>query len=130
MSSKTIEIQKCIDVARRRSFNFDRMVKLCDAQIELFISKIEASNNKPTTHFRMPYTPSEVRVRVFLPVIPISPNETQLLLSYLNNKYINGDKGALVGGHYFSIRKCFFSERIKLSTHRDWIRSIDDYDFE
>lgn len=117
MREETINIQKRLVAARKKSFNFDQMVKLCDTEIELFVSKAMAKNDKPTTDLCMPVAPSETLVSILLPVVPLSPNEVQLLLEYLDDKYINGEEGAVVGGNYFSIRKCFFKDNLKLTTH-------------
>ena len=116
MSEKTISIQNRIRAARTKSFNFDQIVKLCDTKIQHFVENIKKDNDKPTTNIHMPATPSQTRVNILLPMIPMSPNEIQLLLEYLDDKYIEGDGEPVVGGNYFCIRKCFFKNNYQLTT--------------
>lgn len=116
MSEKTISIQSRIRAARTKSFNFDQIVKLCDTKIQHFVKNIKKDNDKPTTNIHMPATPSQTRVNILLPMIPMSPNEIQLLLEYLDDKYIEGDGERVVGGDYFCIRKCIFKDNYKLIT--------------
>lgn len=119
MKDETISIQNRIEAACKQSYNFESMVKLCETQIELFVAQINAANDKPTTILRSPSSPEHTLVSILLPVIPMSPNETQLLLEYLNDKYIGGKEGPVVGGDYFSIRKCFFKNNYKLTTNNN-----------
>lgn len=117
MSNKTSSVLDRIAIACEENSNFDKMVKFCEVQIELFVEKIEADNKKPTTIPRSPASPRDVLLNILLPVIPISPNETELLLEYLNYKYIKFPEKTIVGGDHFHIKKCFLKNNYRLYTH-------------
>lgn len=105
--------------ARRNNYNFDKLVQACEREIKLFVDNVIASNDRPTLFPKEPVSPRDVPFKVYLPVIPISPNETALLLEYLNKTYMDEESGPrLIYGDYFDIGKCWFKDAYKLTTYR------------
>lgn len=121
MREETINIKDRISEACKASSTFEQMVKVCDQEINRFVENIHNQNNKPSSTIRPISDPTNTLVRIFLPIIPISPNETELLLEYLKDKYILGKDGRrIVGGDYFKIKNCIFKQNFKLTTCRDY----------
>lgn len=81
-------------------------------------------NDTPSVIPKTPCDPKSTTISILLPAIPISPKETELLLEYLNTKYLEG-KTRTIGGDYFRIKKCFFKNNYKLSSH--CVDYSDDY---
>lgn len=114
---KNISLKDRMVTARKKNYNFDKLVQACEREIKLFVDNVIASNDRPSLFPRGPAFPRDVPFKVFLPAIPISPNETALLLEYLDNKYMDEDSTRIIYGDYFSIRRCWFKNAYKLKTH-------------
>lgn len=120
--SKNNNIEMQIKKACENNKIFNRFLALCEEAVENWIDKINLENDAPSINPKRRREPCFTRISVLLPVVPISPSETSLLLDYLGQKYIqNYHKGEerCVGGDYFRLRKCFFKNNYKLSTHYD-----------
>lgn len=120
--SKNNNIEMQIKEACEQNKVFSLFLATCEDAIEKWIAKINMENETPSYVPKKRVEPCLTRISILLPVVPISPSETSLLLNYLNDKYINryikGEEGG-VGGDYFRLRKCFFKNNYKLSTHYD-----------
>ncbi len=110
------DIYSQIAGARKCNYCFDEFVKVCEKGIESWKYNLIAKNNFPRMLPKLPREPRYTLVSILLPVVPISPNETKLLLNYLNEKYLENDEKD-IGGDYFTLRKCFFRNNYKLSSH-------------
>ena len=105
-----------ISEARKRNYVFDRFVELCEGGIACWIDKIKAENDVPCLVPKTARQPAYTKISIFLPVVSISPNETNLLMEYLEEKYLKyGTK--TVGGDFFRLKKCLFKQKYKLSSH-------------
>lgn len=115
--SKNISLEERMVAARKENYNFDKLVQACEMEIKRFVDDVIASNDRPSLFPREPASPRNVPFKVFLPALPISPNETALLLEYLNNKYMDENSTRLIYGDYFAIGKCWFKDAYKLTTN-------------
>lgn len=118
-----IEVSKCkkdckknlpkeyvkINALRKADSDFDRLVSEIDKKIENFISGIDSSKS-----FN-PVPASSTLLKIFVTAIPFTAEEKKCLLSYLEKKYHNSNSN-LVGGDYFDIDKCWFSNRYCIKT--------------
>lgn len=117
MSRKTA---MTIAEACEKNPSFAEFVTLCENSIACWIENINVANNAPSIIPRTPRYPANMRISILLPIIPISPNETELLLRYLEKKYLNPN---IIAGDYFKLRKCLFKNNYKLTS-----KCYSDYD--
>lgn len=87
------DIYSQISEAHKCNHCFDEFVKVYEKGIESWKDNLIVKNNFPQMLPKLPREPRYTLVSILLPVVPISPNETKLLLNYLNKKYLeNGEK--------------------------------------
>lgn len=110
------DIYTRISKERKSNSRFNQFVELCEGSISCWMEKIETENNTPRVVPKAQCDPKSTTISILLPLVPISPKETELLLEYLKTKYLEG-KTKTIGGDYFEIKKCFFKKNYKLSSH-------------
>lgn len=114
--SKNTNIEMQVAEACKQNRAFDRILAFCEGGIESWIDKINMENEVPQIIPKAPRRPEYTTLSLLLPVVPISPNEKDLLENYLGEKYLNG-KEKRVGGDFFRLRKCIFKNNYKLTSH-------------
>lgn len=119
MTTTNTSLEERISTARKSNYNFERLLLASEKAIKQFVDDVIASNDRPTLFPKEPVSPRDVYFKVYLPAIPITPNETALLLEYLNATYMDDEEDCrTIWGDYFSISKCWFKDAYKLTTHK------------
>lgn len=88
MSEEKKKLLKRLKKARKNSINFDKMVYLAEMSVEDFIKNLIEDNNKPSIIPHSPKKPKYTLANILIPIVPVTPNELELLLEYLNFKYL------------------------------------------
>ncbi len=114
MNMMTSEMR--ITEERKKDYGFDRLITSCEEAIERFVENVIDSNNKPTTWIHSPISTKDVYLNAYVPAVPVTPNQSTLLLEYLNDKYMRYGYEKF-NGYKIRMRKCWFRPDYKLTTY-------------
>lgn len=100
------DAEKKIKEMRKADKQFNDLVTLIETGIEQFIK----SKHDKRSFYSKDTTAYKVNIKV--KAIPITFEQKEYLLSYLNDKYIK-----FVRGDYFDLKKCWFSKQYRIKSY-------------
>lgn len=108
---------------KKKERNEARLLR--EAIDEAIIKQLAENQSKPSVHMNKE---NKIRISVFVDAVPLFKEEKEALCDYLRDKWLFPEDSECdnIIGSYFTIRKCIFQNKYKVSSknHMDW---GDDY---